>query len=95
MERQYYVYILTNPGNRVLYIGVTRQLLERVQQHRDKIVPGFTAKYNCTKLVYYEIFEDINDAIVREKQMKGWLRSKKIILIESINTKWIDVADTL
>jgi putative endonuclease len=95
MERTYYVYIVTNPGNTVLYTGVTSRLLERVQQHRDKLVPGFTSKYNCTKLVYYEIFEDIEEAIVREKQIKGWLRKKKITLIESINPGWLDVSGTL
>ncbi len=81
---QYYVYIMTNKS-RTLYTGVTNNLERRVSEHRQKLIPGFTNKYNITLLVYYEVFEDIREAIAREKQIKGWLRAKKIALIESVN----------
>ena len=92
MTNQYYVYILTNRTNRVLYTGVTNDLVRRVYEHREKFVEGFTKKYNVTKLVYYETTGDIESAIVREKQIKGWLRKKKITLIESVNPEWRDLS---
>ena len=89
--KQYYVYILTN-NSKTLYTGVTNNLRRRMYEHKQKLVEGFTKKYNLTKLVYYEISEDVRSAIAREKQIKGWLRSKKIRLIESINPEWKDLS---
>ena len=88
---QYYVYIMTNKS-RTLYTGVTNDLERRVYEHKQKLVPGFTAKYNITRLVYFEVTQDIQAAIAREKQIKGWLRSKKIALIESVNPEWKDLS---
>jgi putative endonuclease len=88
---QYYVYIMTN-RSKTLYTGVTNDLIRRVCEHKNKIIDGFTKKYNITKLVFYEETKDIRAAIEREKQIKGWLRSKKIALIESVNPKWEDLS---
>ena len=88
---QYYVYIMTN-NSKTLYTGVTNNLNRRVYEHKNKLIKGFTAKYNITKLVYFEIFNDINQAIAREKQIKGWLRKKKVYLIESVNPEWDDLS---
>ena len=88
---QYYVYIMTNKS-RTLYTGVTNNLLRRVYEHKQKLIPGFTQKYNITKLVFYEDTSDVTAAIEREKQIKGWLRSKKIALIESMNPHWEDLS---
>ncbi|MCK4463685.1 MAG: GIY-YIG nuclease family protein [Candidatus Omnitrophica bacterium] len=88
---QYYVYIMTNLS-KTLYIGVTSDLKKRVYKHKNKLIEGFTKKCNITKLVYFEETEDINAAISREKQLKGWLRRKKTALIESINAKWRDLS---
>lgn len=82
---------MTNTNNTVLYTGVTSNLVKRVYEHKNKEVPGFTEKYNLHKLIYYEIFEDMMNAIMREKQIKGWLRSKKISLIEKTNSNWNDL----
>jgi putative endonuclease len=90
--RQYYVYIMTN-HSRTLYTGVTNDLKRRVQEHKQKQIPGFTQKYNITNLVWYEETPDVKAAIAREKQIKGWLRSKKIALIESLNPSWRDLSD--
>ena len=79
--KSFYVYILSNAG-RTLYIGVTNNLERRMYEHKNKLINGFTKKYNLTKLVHYETTWDIREAIYREKQLKGWLRSKKIALIE-------------
>jgi putative endonuclease len=87
VTRQYYVYILTNQS-RTLYTGVTNNLERRIYEHKHKLVPGFTAKYNITRLVYFEVTQDVLSALSREKQIKGWLRSKKTALIESINPEW-------
>jgi putative endonuclease len=89
--KQFYVYIMTNKS-RTLYTGVTNDLERRVYEHKQKLVAGFTAKYNIDRLVYYEATEDVNSAIYREKQIKGWLRAKKIALIESMNPKWTDLS---
>ena len=89
--KQYYVYIMTNKS-RTLYTGVTNNLERRVYEHKQKFVPGFTAKYNITRLVYFEETGDIQEAIAREKQIKGWLRTKKIALIESVNPAWEDLS---
>ena len=89
--KQYYVYIMTNKS-KTLYTGVTSDLIKRVYLHKNHLINGFTKKYNITKLVYYEITNDVNTAIKREKQIKGWLRKKKIALIESMNPNWKDLS---
>jgi putative endonuclease len=89
--RQYYVYIMANLA-RTLYTGVTNDLEWRVFEHREKRIPGFTQWYNLTQLVYYEATSDVRTAIAREKQIKGWLRAKKVALIESMNPRWEDLA---
>ena len=89
---QYYVYIMTN-RSRTLYTGVTNDLVRRVYEHKQKLIEGFTKKYNITILVYYEATPDIRSAIAREKQIKGWLRRKKIALIESMNPQWRDLSE--
>ncbi|TAK03610.1 GIY-YIG nuclease family protein [Patescibacteria group bacterium] len=94
-DRQYAVYILTNVTNHVLYTGVTNNLARRVYEHHQKFVKGFTAKYNVTKLVYFEAFSGAYEAITREKQIKGWVRRKKIALIDSVNPIWADVSGNL
>ena len=86
---------MTNINNTVLYTGVTSNLKIRVFQHREKQVKGFTQKYNCIKLVYYEMFEEMYTAISREKQIKAGSRQKKIELINSMNKEWLDLYDTL
>lgn len=90
-SKSYYVYILTN-GVRTLYVGVTNDLKRRMYEHRQKLVPGFTKKYNLTWLAYFEETSDVNSAIAREKQIKKWRRSKKVALIESMNPRWKDLA---
>jgi putative endonuclease len=87
----YYVYILTN-RSKTLYTGVTNDLIRRVYEHKQKLIPGFTQKYNIDKLAYYEESVDVTAAIAREKQIKGWLRAKKIALIESMNPEWHDLS---
>ena len=89
--QQYLVYIMTNKS-RTLYTGITNDLQRRVYEHRGKLLHGFTSRYNITKLVYFEAIPNIREAITREKQIKGWLRSKKIALIESVNPNWIDLS---
>ena len=91
MDRTYYIYIMTNKGNRVLYTGVTGNLVKRVYQHRERQVQGFTSRYNVTKLVYFEIFNNPVNAIAREKQMKAGSRWKKVKLIERHNPEWKDI----
>jgi putative endonuclease len=86
-----YVYIMTNKS-RTLYVGVTSELERRVYEHKHKLIKGFTSKYNITKLVWYETFPTIEQAIEGEKRLKGWLRSKKIALIESSNHNWEDMS---
>ena len=90
-DRQYYVYILTN-RTRTLYVGVTNDLERRMYEHKNKLLPGFTSKYNVTWLAYYEQTSDVESAIAREKQIKGWRRSKKVELIESANPRWKDLS---
>ncbi len=87
--KEYYVYIMTN-GVRTLYIGVTNDLMRRIFEHKEKLAEGFTKKYNITMLAYHETASDVQAAIVREKQLKSWRRSKKIALIESSNPQWKD-----
>jgi putative endonuclease len=89
--KRYYVYIMSNQS-RTLYIGMTSDLEFRVAQHKQRHIPGFTAKYNCTKLVYFEEFTEVTQAIEWEKKLKGWVRRKKIALIEERNPQWDDLA---
>lgn len=84
--------MMSNKANSVLYTGVTNDMERRVVEHKNKFVEGFTKKYNVTKLVYFEVTSDINEAITREKQIKGWLRKKKNNLVESLNPKWEDLS---
>ncbi len=93
MEKRGYVYILTNKNNTTLYTGVTSNLPKRIYEHKNKIVDGFSKKYNLDKLVYYEIFEEIIEAISREKQIKAGSRKKKIELINSLNPEWKDLSE--
>ena len=89
---KFFTYIMTN-ASRTLYIGVTNDLVRRVMEHKAGKIKGFTSKYNINKLVYYEEGDDINSAIYREKELKGWKREKKIALIESLNPDWHDLSD--
>jgi putative endonuclease len=86
---------MTNVRNAVLYVGVTNDLIRRAYEHKEKLVDGFTKKYNIVKLVYYEVFEDIENAIFKEKQIKAGSRQKKVQLINSINREWRDLYDEL
>jgi putative endonuclease len=94
MVRQYYVYIMTNPRNTVLYTGVTTDLVRRVWQHRNG-QGGFTSRYHCSKLVMYEVFNDSYNAIAREKQIKAGSRRRKVELIERMNPEWRDLYEEL
>jgi putative endonuclease len=91
--RSYYVYIMANSG-KMLYTGITNNLEKRVYEHRNHLVVGYTKKYKINKLVYFEETNDVLAALEREKQIKGWLRQKKIDLIEAVNPKWHDLAET-
>ncbi len=90
-NRNYYVYILTNVTNRVMYIGVTNDLKRRITEHQLGLFRGFTKQYHVHRLVYYEHFNDIRQAIAREKQLKGWSRAKKDALIEERNPEWREI----
>lgn len=90
-----YTYILFNKRNGTLYIGVTSNLVKRVFEHKNKLVDGFTKKYNIDKLAYYEIYDDIEEAIIREKRLKGASRKKKLELIEMNNPEWLDLYDEI
>jgi len=92
MEKGGYTYILTNNRHTVLYIGVTSCLEKRLHEHKNFLVPGFTSKYKVHKLVYYETYDRIEDAIGREKQLKGKTRAKKAALIDSQNPQWKDLS---
>ena len=92
MPSLYYVSILANWSNRVLYIGVTNNLSRRLYEHKHHLVEGFTAKYNVNKLVYFETTNDVRTAIEREKQLKGWVRRKKDDLVQSFNPDWHDLS---
>lgn len=89
------IYILSNKSNSVLYIGVTSNLVKRVFQHKNKMLEGFTKKYNATKLVYFEQYEDMYDAILREKRLKQWKRAWKERLIYESNPNWVDLYDEI
>ena len=90
-----FVYLMTNKTRTTLYTGITNNLERRVWEHQRKTVKGFTSKYNIDRLVYYEVYPSPRDAIAREKEIKGWKRSKKNALVESLNPKWSDLASTL
>jgi len=91
VQKGYFVYIMSSQ-RRVLYVGITNNLPLRVWQHKTRVLEGFTSRYNITQLVYYESFDDVHKAIHREKEIKGWVRQKKIGLIESVNPKWKDLS---
>ena len=91
--KNYYVYLLTNWNNKVIYVGVTNDLNGRIYEHKNKLISGFTKKYNLNKLVYFEETCDINAAINREKEIKKWRREKKDILVNQINPNWQDLSD--
>jgi putative endonuclease len=91
----YYIYIVTNKNNSVLYTGVTSNLEGRIYEHRERLTEGFTKWYQATKLIYYEDYPDPTSAIQREKQLKGWRREKKIALIEKQNPRWVDLFDEI
>ncbi|MBE6445156.1 MAG: GIY-YIG nuclease family protein [Alphaproteobacteria bacterium] len=93
--KSYYVYIMSNQSNSVLYIGVTNDLIRRVYEHKNKLIDGFTKRYNLNKLVYFECVENVNVAIAREKQLKGWRRSKKDALIRQINSQLEDLSEQI
>ncbi len=94
-ERIFAVYIMTNPSNTVFYTGVTSNLMRRVYEHKTKAVSGFTLKYNCVKLIYYETGTDAEGAILREKQIKAGSRLKKVALIETMNPTWEDLSEEI
>ena len=91
-DHQYFVYIMSSNSG-TLYIGMTNSIYRRALQHKNSEIEGFTKKYDCTRLVHYESFDDVHRAIGREKELKGWTRAKKIALIESRNPRWTDLAE--
>jgi len=93
MEKSYYVYLITNWNNKVIYIGVTSNLERRLYEHKNRLADGFTKKYNINKLVYFEETTDIKSAIAREKELKGWRREKKNRLVESSNKDWKNLSE--
>lgn len=95
MEKEYYVYFITNKHLNVLYNGVTSDLIRRVFEHKNKLADGFSKKYQADRLVYYESYSDIYEAITREKQIKGWVRKRKNELVDSINPSWSDLYESL
>ena len=95
MKKQGFVYILFNQYNGTLYVGVTSDLIKRIYEHKNKLVEGFSKRYDIDKLGYYEVFDDIQSAILREKQIKAGSRQKKIDLIEKINPQWQDLYENL
>ena len=95
MLNEYFVYILTNKSNRVLYVGMTNDLKGRMFEHKTHVGSKFTSRYNVTKLVYFETFDNPSDAIAREKQIKAGSRQKKIDLIRGMNPRWDDLTDAL
>jgi len=90
-EKLCYVYIMTNKSG-TLYVGMTNNIKKRIYEHKKKLIPGFTKKYNISQLIYFETFDDIYSAIAREKTIKGWLRKKKIDLVNKINPDWKDLS---
>ena len=94
-DHNYYIYIISNWNNKVIYIGMTNDLERRIYEHKNKIFEGFSKKYNLNKLVYYEYTNDVNAAIRREKEIKKWRREKKNKLIESMNPEWKDLEEEI
>jgi putative endonuclease len=95
LDKHFYVYILASRKHGTIYIGVTNDLIRRVYEHKQKLVPGFTKQHGVDKLVYDEVFDDPESAITREKRLKGWHRNWKIALIEESNPDWTDLSLTL
>ncbi|MDR3501500.1 MAG: GIY-YIG nuclease family protein [Legionella sp.] len=95
MHTESYVYLIANKYNNVLYVGVTNNLIRRIYEHKNRLVKGFTHKYNVNRLVYYEVCPDIIFAITREKQIKGWAREKKNKLVNMMNPGWGDLYESL
>lgn len=93
--KTYYVYIMTNFTNTVLYTGITNDLKRRVYEHKNHIIEGFTSKYSCTKLVWYETTGNVESAIIKEKQIKKWKRNFKENIINQLNPEWKDLSDSL
>jgi len=93
MERDFFVYIAVNQYNKVMYVGVTKDLVRRMYEHKNGLTDGFTKRYNITKLVYFEQTIDVMSAISREKEIKKWRREKKDQLVESVNPEWIDLGN--
>ena len=92
MPGSYYVYLLTNWNNKIMYVGVTNNLNRRIYEHKNKLIKGFTEKYNVNKLVYFEETYDVKSALEREKQIKKWRRDKKNALVTTINPDWLDLS---
>ena len=95
MNNTYYAYILTNKNKTVLYIGVTNDLKRRVYEHKNKLIKGFSSKYNINSLIYFEIFQNVNEAILREKRLKEWKREWKEGIINEQNPLWEDLYDKI
>ena len=93
--KKMYVYIITNKSNGTLYIGVTNNLMRRIYEHKNKLIDGFSCKYSLDKLVFYEIYDDAENAIKREKQLKKWNRIWKVDLINKFNNSWADLYDEI
>lgn len=93
LSQTYFVYLMTNRSRKTLYTGVTNDLERRIYEHRNRLIPGFSARYNVDHLLYYEPYYYVEDAIAREKEIKGWVRRKKMALIESTNPDWEDLSD--
>jgi len=94
-EYDFWVYIMTNKRDSVLYIGMTNDLTRRVSEHQSSEILGFTADSRCHKLIFWEHYSDVHDAIAREKQLKSWSRKKKVGLIESMNPRWVDLSEEI
>ncbi|MBO5385202.1 GIY-YIG nuclease family protein [bacterium] len=94
-EKQYYVYIITNKYNTTIYVGVTNNLARRIYEHKNKLVEGFSSKYNLNKLIYFECTENVESAIIREKQIKNYSRAKKELLIEKMNPNREDLYESI
>lgn len=95
LKEYFYVYMLSSLHNKVLYVGVTSDLQKRIWEHKEKIIKGFTSKYNIDRLVYFEVYDDAESAITREKNIKNWKRDWKIKRIENMNPDWEDLYETL
>jgi len=92
-DKTYYIYLMTNWNHRVMYVGVTNDLVRRVYEHKNKLMEGFTSRYNINKLVYFENTEDIHTALAREKEIKRWRREKKDALVQALNSDWRDLSE--